>query len=69
MLRPLPGPRRSLNFFDIAYLNNAGCSCPIQVFEPGFAALALKPRSAIVAVGHRASLDETSGIGGELGRH
>src|SRR6185369_5608927 len=39
VLRPLPGPRQSLNFFDIAFLNKRGLFLPYPVFEPGFGAL------------------------------
>ena len=45
MLRPLPGPRQSLNFFDIAFLNKRGLFLPYPVSEPGFAALAWTDRS------------------------
>jgi len=41
VLRPLPGPRQSLNFFDIAFLNKRGLYLPYPVFEPGFGALLL----------------------------
>ena len=44
MLRPLPGPRQSLNFFDIAFLNKRGLFLPYPVFEPGFGALLLDHR-------------------------
>ena len=37
VLRPLPNPRQSLNFFDIAFLNKRGLFLPYPVFEPGFA--------------------------------
>src|SRR5205085_9254229 len=40
VLRPLPGPRQSLNFFDIAFLNKRGLFLPYPVLEPGFGALA-----------------------------
>jgi general L-amino acid transport system permease protein len=40
VLRPLPNPRQSLNFFDIAFLNKRGLFLPYPVFEPGFALLA-----------------------------
>src|SRR5947209_4947447 len=40
VLRPLPGPRQSLNFFDIAFLNKRGLFLPYPLFEPGFGALA-----------------------------
>jgi len=36
VLRPLPGPRQSLNFFEIAFLNKRGLFLPSPVFEPGF---------------------------------
>src|SRR4051812_5322489 len=39
VLRPLPGPRQSLNFFDIAFLNKRGLFLPAPIFEPGFGAL------------------------------
>jgi general L-amino acid transport system permease protein len=39
VLRPLPGPRQSLNFFDVAFLNKRGLFLPYPVFEPGFGAL------------------------------
>jgi general L-amino acid transport system permease protein len=41
VLRPLPGPRQSLNFFDIAFLNKRGLFLPEPIFEPGFGTLAL----------------------------
>ena len=41
VLRPLPGPRQSLNFFDLAFLNKRGLFLPSPIFEPGFGALAL----------------------------
>jgi general L-amino acid transport system permease protein len=41
VLRPLPGPRQSLNFFDIAFLNKRGLFLPSPIFESGFGALAL----------------------------
>ena len=41
VLRPLPGPRQSLNFFDIAFLNKRGLFLPYPIFESGFGALAL----------------------------
>ena len=41
VLRPLPGPRQSLNFFDVAFLNKRGLFLPYPVLEPGFGALAL----------------------------
>ena len=40
VLRPLPNPRQSLNFFDIAFLNKRGLFLPYPVFQPGFTALA-----------------------------
>ena len=40
VLRPLPNPRQSLNFFDIAFLNKRGLFLPYPVFQPGFALLA-----------------------------
>src|ERR1044072_5888144 len=40
VLRPLPNPRQSLNFFDLAFLNKRGLFLPYPVFQPGFAALA-----------------------------
>lgn len=40
VLRPLPNPRQSLNFFDIAFLNKRGLFIPYPVFQPGFALLA-----------------------------
>ncbi len=39
VLRPLPGPRQSLNFFDLAFLNKLGLFLPSPIFEPGFGAL------------------------------
>ena len=39
VLRPLPGPRQSLNFLDIAFLNKRGLFLPYPIFEPGFGAL------------------------------
>jgi general L-amino acid transport system permease protein len=41
VLRPLPGPRQSLNFFDIAFLNKRGLFLPYPIFEAGFGALML----------------------------
>jgi general L-amino acid transport system permease protein len=41
VLRPLPGPRQSLNFFDVAFLNKRGLFLPYPIFESGFGALAL----------------------------
>ena len=38
VLRPLPNPRGSLNFIDIAFLNKRGLFLPYPVPEPGFAA-------------------------------
>src|SRR5207237_2036399 len=40
VLRPLPGPRQSLNFFDIAFLNKRGLFLPYPVCEPRSGALA-----------------------------
>src|SRR4051794_1614155 len=39
VLRPLPGPRQSLNFFNVAFLNKRGLFLPYPIFEPGFGAL------------------------------
>ena len=39
VLRPLPDPRQSLNFLDIAFLNKRGLFLPYPIFEPGFGAL------------------------------
>jgi general L-amino acid transport system permease protein len=39
VLRPLPGPRQSLSFFGIAFINKRGLYLPYPVFEPGFGAL------------------------------
>jgi general L-amino acid transport system permease protein len=39
VLRPLPNPRQSISFFDIAFLNKRGLFLPYPVFQPGFAAL------------------------------
>jgi general L-amino acid transport system permease protein len=39
VLRPLPGPRQSLSFFGIAFLNKRGLFLPYPLFEPGFGAL------------------------------
>jgi general L-amino acid transport system permease protein len=39
VLRPLPGPRQSLNFFDLAFLNKRGLFLPYPILEPGFGAL------------------------------
>ena len=39
VLRPLPNPRQSVNFFDIAFINKRGLYLPYPVFEPGFGAL------------------------------
>jgi general L-amino acid transport system permease protein len=39
VLRPLPNPRQSLNFLDIAFLNKRGLFLPYPVLEPGFGAL------------------------------
>src|SRR5436305_113854 len=39
VLRPLPGPRQSLSFFDVAFLNKRGLFLPYPLFEPGFGAL------------------------------
>jgi general L-amino acid transport system permease protein len=39
VLRPLPNPRQSLNFFDLAFLNKRGLYLPYPVTEPGFGAL------------------------------
>jgi len=41
VLRPLPNPRQSLKFFDIAFLNKRGLYLPSPIFEPGFGALFL----------------------------
>jgi len=41
VLRPLPGPRQSLNFLDLAFLNKRGLFLPYPVFESGFGVLAL----------------------------
>src|SRR3954467_10418233 len=40
VLRPLPSPRQSLNFFDVAFLNKRGLFLPYPILEPGFRALA-----------------------------
>src|SRR3954469_319014 len=40
VLRPLPGPRQSLSFFDVAFLNKRGLFLPYPILEPGFRALA-----------------------------
>ena len=40
VLRPLPNPRQSLNFFDLAFLNKRGLFLPYPIFQPGFATLA-----------------------------
>ena len=40
VLRPLPNPRQSLSFLDIAFLNKRGLFLPYPVAQPGFAALA-----------------------------
>jgi len=50
VLRPLPGPRQSLNFFDIAFLNKRGLFVPYPVFEPGFGVL-LATIAVMVLVG------------------
>jgi general L-amino acid transport system permease protein len=50
VLRPLPGPRQSLNFFDVAFLNKRGLFLPYPVLEPGFGALALTV-GAVLLVG------------------
>src|SRR4051812_23115547 len=41
VLRPLPGPRQSINFLDIAFLNKRGLFLPYPIFEPGFGAVLL----------------------------
>ena len=48
VLRPLPNPRQSLNFFGIAFLNKRGLFLPYPVFEPGFGALVVAVLAAIV---------------------
>jgi general L-amino acid transport system permease protein len=50
VLRPLPGPRQSLSFFDIAFLNKRGLFLPYPLFEPGFGAL-LTTIAVMVLVG------------------
>lgn len=49
VLRPLPSPRQSLSFLDLAFLNKRGLFLPWPVFEPGFGALALTILAAAVA--------------------
>jgi general L-amino acid transport system permease protein len=49
VLRPLPGPRQSLNFFDLAFLNKRGLFLPYPVFEPGFGALVLTIATMLLA--------------------
>lgn len=48
VLRPLPNPRQSLNFLDVAFLNKRGLFLPYPVFEPGFGALVLTIVAMIV---------------------
>ncbi|TMJ01690.1 MAG: ABC transporter permease subunit [Alphaproteobacteria bacterium] len=50
VLRPLPGPRQSLDFFGIAFLNKRGLFLPYPIFEPGFCAL-LTTIAVMVLVG------------------
>src|SRR3954451_23190306 len=50
VLRPLPGPRQSLNFFDLAFLNKRGLFLPYPIFESGFGAL-LATIAVMVLVG------------------
>jgi general L-amino acid transport system permease protein len=49
VLRPLPNPRQSLSFLDLAFLNKRGLFLPWPVFEPGFGALALTILAAAAA--------------------
>jgi general L-amino acid transport system permease protein len=49
VLRPLPSPRQSLNFFDIAFLNKRGLYLPYPLFEPGFGALVATILAMVVA--------------------
>ena len=58
VLRPLPGPRQSLNFFDIAFLNKRGLFLPYPVFEPGFGALRADHRRRWSLIGIALALDE-----------
>ena len=49
MLRPLPSPRQSLNFFDSFFLNNRGLSYPKGIPESGFAISAYVFFAGIIA--------------------
>jgi general L-amino acid transport system permease protein len=49
VLRPLPNPRQSLNFFDVAFLNKRGLYLPYPITEPGFGALVATTLAMIAA--------------------
>lgn len=48
VLRPLPGPRQSINFLDSIYLNNRGMFTSKPIFEDGFSVIVI---AFLVAVG------------------
>jgi general L-amino acid transport system permease protein len=50
VLRPLPGPRQSLNFFDLAFLNKRGLFLPYPVFQPGFGAFAFTVLAMLLVI-------------------
>ena len=50
VLRPLPGPRQSVNFFDTIYLNNRGMFTSKPIFEDGFSVIVIALLIAIGAI-------------------
>jgi general L-amino acid transport system permease protein len=50
VLRPLPGPRQSLNFLDSIFVNNRGLFAPKPIFEDGFSVIVIAFIAAIAAV-------------------
>ena len=50
VLRALPGPRNSVNFFDSFFLNNRGLFSPAPIFEEGFRLITISFAVAVVAV-------------------
>ncbi|MBI3707940.1 MAG: amino acid ABC transporter permease [Proteobacteria bacterium] len=51
VLRPLPGPRQSVVFGGVAFLNNRGLYLPAPILEPGFAAIPIALLVAGLATG------------------
>jgi len=50
VLRPLPGPRQSINFADSLFVNNRGLFAPKPIFEDGFGIIIAAFIAAIIAI-------------------